>query len=301
MNPEERRAELGRFLKSRRAAVSPETVKLPRGRRRLTPGLRREEVAELADVGVTWYTWLEQGRQINVSAAAYSRIANALRLSETDKEYLFSLAGIALPAEHAAEPAPPILPPAIQVLLDRLRGPGFVTDEIFDVVAFNAIADALYDFDNGLPPFPRNHIWNALMNPTRRRLFVDKDGSLARATVGAFRLAHAKQAENARFERLMAALMEGSPEFADLWKERRTAQLTPRTTQLFHPDFGPLEVFSMRFPIEGANGHMLVVPTPANEETAAAFDRAARGFVNGARSRAVPPFKEDPFKGDEGN
>jgi hypothetical protein len=146
-----------------------------------------------------------------------------------------------------------------------------------------------------LAPFPRNHIWNAFMNPTRRSLFVDdEEESLARATVGAFRVAFAKQAGNARFEALLATLLHHSTEFARHWTEHRTAQLTPRTTRLFHPDFGPLEVFSMRFPIEGANGHMLVLPTPANELTVAAFARAAansRGLesLTGRQAASINP------------
>jgi hypothetical protein len=226
---------------------------------------------------VTWYTWLEQGRQINVSAAAFGRIARALRLSETDKAYLFSLAGIDLAPDETAGSENPVVPRQVQVMLDMFQGPAFVTDEIFDVIAFNAIADALYDFDNGLMPFPRNHYWNAFMNPTRRRFFIDDENeSLARASVGAFRLAYAKRAGHARFEALLAALFEGSPDFARLWCEHQTARLTPRTTRLFHPDFGSLEVFSMRFPIEGTNGHLMVLPTPANEQTAAAFEHIAR-------------------------
>src|SRR5262245_34905683 len=88
-----RRAELGVFLRLRRAAVAPESAGIPRGKRRLTPGLRREEVALLADVGVTWYTWLEQGRPINVSPATLRRVSRALQLTVSDEGYLFTLAG----------------------------------------------------------------------------------------------------------------------------------------------------------------------------------------------------------------
>ena len=103
MQHSRQRTELKAFLRSRRAALAPEAVGLPRGGRRLTPGLRREEVAALAEVGLTWYTWLEQGRAINVSAAALARIARALRLDATDEAYLFSLAGLARGATWRAE------------------------------------------------------------------------------------------------------------------------------------------------------------------------------------------------------
>ncbi len=274
MDSTERRTELGDFLKARRAAISPESAGLARGGRRLTPGLRREEVADIADIGVTWYTWLEQGRDINVSAAALGRIARALRLSQTDAEYLFSLAGVDPPADKAAGPASSATARQLQILVDMVQGPAFVTDEIFDVIAFNAIADALYDFEAGLDPFPRNHVWNGFMHAPRRQLFVERE-ELEHRIVGAFRLAHAKRSGNARFEALLAALLDGSPDFARLWRERQTAQLSPRPTRLFHPDFGALEVLTMRFPIEGADGHFIVVPTPANAETATAYARVA--------------------------
>src|SRR5947209_20590208 len=99
------RTELSDFLKSRRARISPETVGLPPGRRRRTPGLRREEVADLAGVGLTWYTWLEQGRDIRVSPEVLSAIARALRLEPAERAHLFRLAG------HA----PPVVEPAADI------------------------------------------------------------------------------------------------------------------------------------------------------------------------------------------
>nr|WP_083892507.1 helix-turn-helix transcriptional regulator [Pleurocapsa sp. PCC 7319] len=92
MDKRKRRQELSLFLKQRRGRISPETVGLPKGSRRRTPGLRREEVAQLAGVGLTWYTWLEQGREINVSAQTLDSIARTLRLSEPERNYLFELA-----------------------------------------------------------------------------------------------------------------------------------------------------------------------------------------------------------------
>src|SRR5262249_36281778 len=115
MSASARREELKAFLRARRASVTPEATGLPRGKRRLTPGLRREELAALAGVGVTWYTWLEQGREINVSADTLRRIARALGLSISDERYLFSLAGLPVPGSASFRaPAPPI----VQLLLD---------------------------------------------------------------------------------------------------------------------------------------------------------------------------------------
>src|SRR5699024_2161245 len=118
------RLTLKNFLKAKRALVSPESVGLPRGQRRRTPGLRREEVATLADVGITWYTWLEQGRPINPSADTLHRIARALRLSATDEGYLFTLAELPQPKSVVA-PAFRVTP-EILTLLDSYAGPAFI-------------------------------------------------------------------------------------------------------------------------------------------------------------------------------
>src|SRR5699024_4918600 len=117
------RLTLKEFLKTKRAQVSPESAGLPRGQRRRTPGLRREEVATLADVGVTWYTWLEQGRPIHPSAATLHRIAQALQLSRSDEGYLFALAG--LPRSGPVAPAFQVTPEILSVL-ENYQGPAFI-------------------------------------------------------------------------------------------------------------------------------------------------------------------------------
>ena len=172
MDTTERRAELGALLKARRAAIAPEAVGLPRGHRRLTPGLRREELASLANIGVTWYTWLEQGREIKISPAALGRIAGALQLSPTDEAYLFLLAGLEPQTRKTLDDA---VPSWVQLTLDMFRGPAMAFNARLDVLTFNRLADALYEFDDGLAPFPRNHLWNAFANPRRQRLYVDWD------------------------------------------------------------------------------------------------------------------------------
>src|SRR5579885_2848360 len=113
----EQRSELANFLRTRRARLSPADVGLPRTARRKTAGLRREEVAQLAGIGVTWYTWLEQGRDINVSAQVMNAVARVLQLDEVERTHLFALAE--LPEPHLAE-RPPQVSPAIQVVLDQL-------------------------------------------------------------------------------------------------------------------------------------------------------------------------------------
>ncbi|KRE97638.1 XRE family transcriptional regulator [Frateuria sp. Soil773] len=285
MTNSQQRSELKAFLRARRAALSPEAAGLPRGIRRLTPGLRREEVARLADVGVTWYTWLEQGRAINVSAAALARIAGALSLTPTDEAYLFSLAGLPRPEVPVAGFE---LPMQTQGMLDLYQAPAFVLDPVFDVLAYNRMADRLYDFDAGTGPFARNHLWNAFLNPARQRLYPDfEEGALN--LLGIFRMNHAAHPEEPRFDRLIEALGAASPAFVELWQRRHTAPLTGVTAPIFHPEFGDLLVHSMRLPIrqghcEGATAFLFV---PANAETAESFSRMAAKLASSRQTTSA--------------
>ncbi len=276
------RAELKAFLRARRAALSPEAAGLPRGTRRLTPGLRREEVATLADVGLTWYTWLEQGREINVSAAALTRIAHALALSPTDEAYLFALAG--LPRPELPTPPKLELPSPVQGLLDLYQGPAFVLDPVFDVLAWNAFANYLFGFDTVSGPFARNHVWNAFMNPVRRQLYPDFTRS-ALNLLGIFRMSQAAHPDDPRFEPLISALSAASPEFDALWRQQQTAALSALNLPLFHSEMGDFCVYSTRLPIRDgyADGATAFFFVPANAETQASFARVACRLGESAR------------------
>ncbi|MEY2158437.1 MULTISPECIES: helix-turn-helix transcriptional regulator [unclassified Rhodanobacter] len=275
MSTSMQRAELKAFLRARRAALTPEVAGLPRGPRRLTPGLRREEVAALAQVGVTWYTWLEQGRAINVSAAALARIARALALSPTDEAYLFALMGLArtdVPEHHFG------LPPVMQEVLDLYQAPAFVLDTVFDVLAWNRMAECLYDFGEFGGPFADNHLWNAFMNPARRRLYPDfENGALN--LLGMFRMNQAAHPEDPRFQQLVEALNAASTEFVELWQRCHTAPLSAITVPFFHPAFGDLSIHSMRLPVRDSDHVDRATAfffAPANAATAASFARVAR-------------------------
>lgn len=266
------RTELKAFLRARRAARAPEMAGLPRGQRRLTPGLRREEVAALADVGLTWYTWLEQGREINVSAAALARIAHALALSPTDEAYLFALAGLARP-----EPAPAQIevPAAIQGLLDGYRGPAFVLDPLFDLLACNRYADFLFRFDAASGPFARNHVWNAFMHPPRRQLYEPHFKRSVANLLGIFRMSHAAHPDDPRFNALVAALESASTDFAELWGQHQPAPLSALELPLHHAQLGAFCVHSTRLPIRDghADGATAFFFVPVDAAAAACFAR----------------------------
>ena len=170
-SPSVRRRLLREFLIAKRAAISPEAAGLPRRARRRTPGLRREEVAVLASVGVTWYTWLEQGRGIQVSADTLNRIARALRLTASDRAYLFALAEV---SHQDLEQREETLDENMQAALDGFQaGPAMITGPFFDVEAFNSVADRIFRFADCDGPFARNHVWRFFMDPVRRSLYAE--------------------------------------------------------------------------------------------------------------------------------
>jgi transcriptional regulator with XRE-family HTH domain len=270
MNTRMQRTELKAFLRARRAARAPEAAGLPRGQRRLTPGLRREEVAALADVLLTWYTWLEQGREINVSAAALARIARALALSPSDEAYLFALAGLLRP-EPAAERIE--VPVPIRGMLDHYQGPAFVLDPLFDLLAANRYADFLFDFQAVRGPFARNHVWNAFMHPPRRVLYQPHFTRSAANLVAIFRMSHAAHPDDPRFDALVAALEQASPDFAQLWGQHETAPLAALELPLYDARLGHFCVHSTRLPIRDghADGATVFCFVPADAASAICF------------------------------
>jgi transcriptional regulator with XRE-family HTH domain len=288
VSDEQRRAELKRFLRARRAALQAETLGLRVSSRRRTPGLRREEVASIADVGVTWYTWLEQGRDIRVSREALERIAHALRLSPSDAEYLFALA--AVDRLNAAGDLPEI-DPRVELVIDNIdRCPAFVATPRFDVIAFNTLADRVYDFDGYEGRFRRNHIWRGYMDPRRRHLYALWEQAMSLG-VGMLRANYASRVGDPSFEELLRTLRESSPEFIRVWETHHTAPLEPVPIRLASPGLGVLNVHSMRFSLPDRPGYVLFILPPADERTAAAFDkekrrlRASRGVMKTRRKR----------------
>jgi transcriptional regulator with XRE-family HTH domain len=171
MITEQRRKELAEFLRTQRGRVSPDKLGLRSTTRRRVGGLRRDEVAELADISVTWYTWLEQGRDINVSSRALERIATALQCADDERSYLFQLAG-----ENPPQPGPrAVEPPAnLQLLLDALDpNPAYVVCPRFDVIAWNASATDVFGDFGRYPDNLRNLLWILLTDPSMQELFVE--------------------------------------------------------------------------------------------------------------------------------
>ncbi|MFY0581019.1 helix-turn-helix transcriptional regulator [Cystobacter fuscus] len=229
------RSELGHFLRTRRARLRPSDVGLPEGARRRTPGLRREEVAQLADVGVSWYTWLEQGRDIHVSEPLLERLAQALRLTPTERAHLFALAQ----GRPAASPliAPAGVSEALQRVLDVHPFPALVATMRWDYLAWNTAAVRLYGDFSKLTPALRNGLWRLFTDPDRRRMIPAWEQN-ARASVQRFRLDAARSADRSAFDELAAALSRVSPEFARWWGDHDVVEVGEGSKELIHSDVG---------------------------------------------------------------
>jgi hypothetical protein len=260
---ESKRAELKRFLRARRAALSPEACGFQGGGRRLTPGLRREEVAATAGVGLSWYTWLEQGRDINISANAAERIARALQLNEADRAYLFWLSDLPHSPEAVAGPVSRL---NFQSIVDGHRWPAFAVDAIWNLLAINAIARQLYMIEGYAAAFENNQLWQLFMNPARRALYVDYDDDV-RHFVGLFRMSSAPFADEPALQALVGGLSAASPTFDRLWHEYRTENFQPRALRVRHPEWGDLTFTTNRVPLPTEKGGALIFLTPLDEAT----------------------------------
>ncbi|MFD8787347.1 helix-turn-helix transcriptional regulator [Kitasatospora sp. NPDC059599] len=261
-----RRSELARFLKACRARVTPEEVGLPPGLRRRTPGLRREEVAQLAGVGVTWYTWLEQGRPINASEQVLLAVARALRLDGTEREHLFRLAGMS-PSPHA-QPAAPELSPSIRVILDSLAPlPAAVSNTRFDVLSYNGPYRSLFGTERMRPSRGAafNSLWCMLTAPPCCNPCGNRDEALPRM-VAVLRSAYGKHVGEPAWEEHVQRLSARSALFRELWDRQEVAP--PETwLRLFrHPRLGVLRLNATYLTMPGVPECYIVVYVPASPE-----------------------------------
>ena len=238
MNRERRRAELADFLRRRRAEIKPEDAGLPGGGRRRTPGLRREEVAQLAGVGTTWYTWLEQGRDVRASQEVLEALAQALQLTPAERTHLLVL-GRGQEAPAVSPPAESVSPTLRRLIQNLGPNPAFVLGRRWDYLAWNRAASAvLTDFDR-LPASARNHLWLMFNDPRRRELMGDWEEG-ARICVAKFRADHARYLGDPAFEALIAALRQTSREFCRAWKRHEVAHSGSGRKELHHPEAGTL-------------------------------------------------------------
>ncbi|HUD40053.1 MAG TPA: helix-turn-helix transcriptional regulator [Streptosporangiaceae bacterium] len=260
-----RRAELAAFLRSRRERISPQQVGVsPLGRRR-TPGLRREEVAQLAGVGVTWYTWLEQGRDIKVSDQVLEAIARTLMLDRDEHAHLFSLAGSADPQQITAECA--AVPPQLRRMLTQLEPfPASVVNAKYDLLAYNRTYARLFDDLDAVPRQDRNCMWLCFTDPAWRKALLDWEDAATRM-VANLRWLMADHVAEPSWKSLVKRLRAASPEFAELWERHEVRSIENKTKHVRNPLVGELRLDVMNTWLSPHPGTRLHVYSPADETT----------------------------------
>ena len=259
-----RRAELAAFLKARRAQVHPEDAGLPPAPRRRTPGLRREDVALLAGVGVTWYTWLEQGRPINASGQVLDAVARTLRLDRAEREHLYRLAE-ATPVRSGADAS--VVPAALRDVLHGLDPlPATLVNSRLDVVESNAAHLGLFAEWHSMPCVHQNLLWCCVTEPRASELFLNYDEEVAHL-VARFRSAYGRHVGDPEWEEDIRRLIEISPEFAELWGRHEVAEPAERIHRFRHPAAGDLAFSRTELAVSAVAGLRLSVYTPRDEQT----------------------------------
>jgi len=229
----DQRRLLGAFLRTHRERLAPQAVGLPLGARRRTPGLRREEAALLSGVSATWYTWLEQGRDVSASPEALARLADSLQLTRAERAYLFELAGRRDPAAPAAAAE---APPGLAEAVARFDGPAYGLDRCWNAVCWNAAAERL--FDGWLTGAERNLVRWVFRDADARRLIVDWPDR-ARRLLAEFRADFSRSLADPQMRRLVETLRAEDATFAEFWDEQAVLAREGGLRRFDHAQDGP--------------------------------------------------------------
>jgi transcriptional regulator with XRE-family HTH domain len=264
-----RRSELADFLRDRRARVTPESAGLLANGRRRTPGLRREEVAQLAGVGLSWYTWLEQGRDIKPSAQVLDALARVLRLDGAERAHLFHLARVELPLPGGDYPRE--APPELAAIVEELApNPAYLLGPRTDVLAWNRPAEEVIGRPTAAPDGRPNVLWWLFTTEEPRG---EQWRATARNTLARFRAEHARRLADPAFGALLEALQAASPEFRAGWAHHEVLaeQLGAKTIE--HPRLGTLRLHHLQSVPTSHPDLRLTQFTPADAPTRAALAR----------------------------
>jgi len=256
----QRRTELAHFLRTRRERLSPAQVGLPTAGRRRTPGLRREELAALAGVGISWYTWLEQGRAISASSQVLDSLARALHLEAEERTHLFILARGEIPAAPASSTE--TVDQALQQILDALGiYPAYVVNAHWDVIAWNEAACRVFlDFAT-LAGRERNLLWLLFTRPALRQLYEDWEG-VAQRMLALFRVSTTRSVGEPWFLELIEDVCKRSSEFRAWWPRHDLAESPRDAKVLNHPLVGPLFLHPHPLQVAHAPDSWMLVYTP---------------------------------------
>lgn len=267
------RRQLSEFLKNCRQRLTPEELGLPSGGRRRTPGLRREDVAALAGVSVTWYTWLEQGRDIQVSAKVLDQICLTLRLSPEEREYLYSLA--------QRRPAPPLATDKVEVsetlkrLIAAVDFPALVMTERWDVLAANSVQDAVFIDYTSRPPELRNLV-RILMENVEIPLPPDVYEATVASVVPKFRVDYSQSANVESFQELVDELLESCEAFRRHWEAPEYEFSRAGVDVASHPELGAMRYEYSTYIPEGQPLLRVLVCVPLDAESAEKFRSVSR-------------------------
>ncbi len=269
------RGELATFLRSRRHRLHPADVGLPGGGRRRTPGLRRQEVAELAGISVDYYIRLEQARGPHPSRQVLTALARALVLTGDEREYLFRLAGESPPP--AAGPSREISP-GIRNLLDSMpETPAYVVDAKYDVLAWNSLATHFVGDLSGVPEADRNMLRWMFRLPATAAPWTDEEAvRFTRSMIADLRASYARYPADPGIAGLVTELLGTSPQFAAMWQEHEVATKKPIVKRVDHPLTGPLEFECRVLHIPESGQRLIVYCAAPGSATQAAFRRLAQ-------------------------
>ncbi|MCZ8514687.1 helix-turn-helix transcriptional regulator [Paenibacillus filicis] len=267
MNHQARLQALSAFLKARRAKILPQSVGLPAGTRRRTPGLRREEVAQLAGVSSTWYTWLEQGRDIKVSASVLDCVASALQLNIDERKYLFSLA---IETGSGASPLREELPeisPSLRTILQELRAcPTIISDRRCRIVGWNQAASHVFlNFDE-IPEEQRNMIRLLFTRKELQRLAVNWE-HFASGFLAIFRAYYGQYVEDEWYERFLEEMKAAHPDFHRLWEESKVSSAPEVLIEFRHAKAGKMLFQLTSLQVQGNTDLRCSIYTPAPDSS----------------------------------
>jgi transcriptional regulator with XRE-family HTH domain len=265
MSDEQRRQDLADFLRTRRMRLSPEQVGLIRGERRRTPGLRREEVAHLANVGVSWYTLLEQGRAIHPSWEVLQSIAHALQLTPDERHHLFVLADQQPLVD--IHPSDEQVSPVLRRVLDALNpNPAYAIGRFWKYLAWNTAAEHVL-FLSRSAQYEYHAIWRMFVDPMSRHLYGSKWEQVAQDVLAGFRAESVHSAHEAWFQRLIADLQHVSPEFRTWWPRHDVRDRVDAQKEINHPLVGCLlfEYTALQVPAMPELKVMIYTPLPETD------------------------------------
>lgn len=268
---EQARKQLGRFLRTQRESLSPEEFDFPVGRRR-TPGLRREEVAQLAGISPTWYTWIEQGRDIGFSQEVLESLARVFKLSEHETRYMLTLIGQSRAGPARREQG--TISTETQIILDHQGSyPAYIINRYWDILGWNQAARKLFIGIEQLGPYSNNLIWYMFISDQARQLVTDWEAR-ARRMLAEFRSDSSHLLEAEQLQQFLADLNAASPAFTRWWSDHDVLPREGGRREFSHPQVGHLVLHQTTLVLGDQPNKKLVLHQPVHEsDTAAKLER----------------------------